>query len=277
MTTPFSKRHGVVQVEAPEITIIKGAPHELRGFLPNLRHDCGLTLDLLRERVCVVCQTRKNPNNYGPKNIEQEIQSTLDSCEWYLVYDLIEDIVSIMEQAQYPYDLEKFTTRLNDYFVAKGIGWKLTGTTIERRGSEPFETEIKTAEEKLNTAGLSKSHQELTEARKDLSRRPMPDVTGAIQHACVALECVARKVTGGNATLGDLIKRHADLLPKPLDACVEKLWGFASEYARHGSEDKTQATIHDAELVVGIAAIMTNFLLNKNSEKQAKTPRMVTP
>ena len=57
----------------------------------------------------------------------------------------------------------------------------------------------------------------------DLSRRPNPDITGAIQHAMAALECIARTVCGdGSSTLGALLKRNPDLIPKPLNEAVEK-------------------------------------------------------
>ena len=45
------------------------------------------------------------------------------------------------------------------------------------------------------------------EALQDLSRRPQPDLTGALQHALAALECLARDVTGENKpTLGQLMR-----------------------------------------------------------------------
>ena len=35
------------------------------------------------------------------------------------------------------------------------------------------------------------------------------------------------------ATLGEILKRNSDLIPKPLDDAVSKAWGYASEHARH--------------------------------------------
>jgi len=44
----------------------------------------------------------------------------------------------------------------------------------------------------LETAKLETAKTEIREALNDLSRRPTPDITGAIQHSLACLECVAR-------------------------------------------------------------------------------------
>jgi hypothetical protein len=84
-----------------------------------------------------------------------------------------------------------------------------------------------------------------------------------------ALECVARDVTGEpNATLGAIIKNHPRLLPKPLDQGVDKIWGYASDQARHVREGKTP-DIREAELVVGLAGSVATFLIHKISSTSA--------
>jgi hypothetical protein len=79
-----------------------------------------------------------------------------------------------------------------------------------------------------------------------------------------SLECVARRACGDEkATLGDVIKRYADLIPRPLDEAITKLWGFASENARHIREGR-EPTYAEAELVVSVAAAAGNYLARKN-------------
>jgi hypothetical protein len=78
-----------------------------------------------------------------------------------------------------------------------------------------------------------------------------------------ALECVAREVTGDRTkTLGDILKRHLDLVPKPLDDSLAKMWGFASEFARHVREDR-EVKREEAQLVLGIAASVAAYLADK--------------
>jgi len=74
-----------------------------------------------------------------------------------------------------------------------------------------------------------------------------------------SLECAARDVSGSTATLGDVIKSHRDLMPKPLDVAIEKIWGFTLEHGRHLVEGR-EPTAQEAELVVGLAAALGAYL-----------------
>jgi hypothetical protein len=113
----------------------------------------------------------------------------------------------------------------------------------------------------LKETGRTTAASEVHEALRDISRRPNPDRTGAIQHAIAALECTARSVTGDpNATLGSLVSKLN--LPKPLDVAVEKLWGFASDRARHLREGKSVSD-DEAELVVSVACAVCAFLAKR--------------
>jgi hypothetical protein len=83
-------------------------------------------------------------------------------------------------------------------------------------------------------------------------------VTGAIQHACAAMEATARDLAGDSkATFGQLVKRLD--LPKPLDTAAEKLWGYASNNARHGLEGQ-QVDTPEAELVVSVAVTVPSLI-----------------
>jgi hypothetical protein len=98
----------------------------------------------------------------------------------------------------------------------------------------------------------------------DLSRRPAPDVTGAIQHALAALECVARDATGErSATLGKILARNPYLVPSPLNTALDKLWGFASEQGRHLREGR-EPTYDDAELAVQVVSVVARYLSRRH-------------
>jgi hypothetical protein len=104
---------------------------------------------------------------------------------------------------------------------------------------------------------------------KDISRRPVADRTGAIQHAMAAVECAARDLTGEpNLTLGRLIPRLN--VPRPLDSALEKPWGYASENGRYIREG-TQHSGAEAELVVSIACAVSVFLIQREGETR-KSP-----
>jgi len=81
-----------------------------------------------------------------------------------------------------------------------------------------------------------------------------------------ALEYVARDVCDDEkATLGEVIKRYPDVIPKPLDESVAKAWGYASEMARHIREGRKP---HHKEVVfvVGLAATVATYLSRPNPE-----------
>ena len=145
-----------------------------------------------------------------------------ESCEWYKVYDIAEAIWRALEHD--PDRQQEFEHELNRFFREKGIGWELKNPDgIVFRGSEAFGAATSEAAQVLKETGRETAAAEIHEALRDISRRPDPDRTGAIQHAIAALECTARDVTGDSkATLGALVPKLD--LPKPLDVAVEKLW-----------------------------------------------------
>lgn len=265
--TSFSKRLGFRRVPDREITIREDAPEELRGVLVDLAYECGFQPRTLRPLVCRVLRTRADDNNWSEyPNIDQEVRRLVDDCEWYRVYDVIEAICSAMRETAYEYELQKFEGELNDYFVERGIGWKIADGVVEARGAELFEHTLMAAPGALRAAGQVTAASELHEALQDLSRRPHADVTGAIQHAMAALECVARSACGDEkANLGDILKRHRDLVPRPLDEGLAKLWGYASENARHIREGR-EPTFEEAQLVVLVAGGVSTYLTRKREE-----------
>lgn len=152
--------------------------------------------------------------------------------------------------------------------MEKGIGWKLVHGILETRGEEAFEQEIKDVVDTLGEAKLDTTQNEIREALKDMSKRPIPDITGSVQHSVAALECLCREITGGkNLTLGKLINSNPQILPKPLDKVVSELFGFASEQGRHLREGGAPK-YEEAELVVHLSASLCTYLTKKNFSKE---------
>lgn len=63
-------------------------------------------------------------------------------------------------------------------------------------------------------------------------------------------------------TLGDIIKKHADIFPPPLDDALSKLWGYASNEARHGKEGRN-LELDEVFLFVGVSATLATYLARK--------------
>lgn len=260
MSKSFSERHGFKPKEK-KITIRHSAPEELRYAVVIISYESGSRPALLRDIVCRALRKRPDPSNWSEfPNIDYEVHELIDDCEWYQVYNIIENIYPIVK------DSERFQSEINSFFISEGIGWQLIDGKIELRGEEGFETTIKEASSSLKKSNFITVSNEIHEAILDLSRRPDPDITGAIQHSIAALECMAREICGDKkATLGEILKKSDGLIPKPLDAAIAKAWGYASEMGRHLREGQTP-TFEEAELIVGICASVSTYLLKKDKK-----------
>lgn len=257
MSRNFSQRHGYGTADA-EITVREDAPDDLRYAVAEIATAAGMRPSSIRSIACRVLFTAPNRNNWSDyPNIWEEVLGLLESCEWFKVYDIAEALWRALEHD--PDRQQLFQDELNRLFREKGIGWELKDPDgIVFRGSEAFGAATSEAAQVLKETGRATAAAEIHEALRDISRRPNPDRTGAIQHAIAALECTARDVTSDpNATLGSLVPKLG--LPKPLDVAVEKLWGFASDRARHLREGKNVSD-DEAELVVSVACAVCAFL-----------------
>lgn len=267
----FSSRHGFEPKDA-DIEIRHEAPVELRAIVADIAYEAGLSPHSLRGIVCKILRVREDPGNWSAfPNVDGEARGHLESCEWYEVYDIVEAIYSSLKSKDERRDwdekgsgAEYFTEELNKYFRKRGIGWQLINGAIEIRGPESFELIVAAAREVLRDTGRDTAENEIHEALQDLSRRPQPDLTGALQHALAALECLARDLTGeSKPTLGQLMTRYPNLVPAPLDTAVEKIWGFASEQGRHLREGRDPGDA-EVELAVTTSAAVITYLLRKH-------------
>ncbi len=260
MPERFSDRHGYRGTNQ-EINIREDAPECLRFAIPLIAQDTGMSPSEMRRTICQVLLIRPDPSNWSDyPNVWHEVNELIESCAWFKVYDVAEALYHSFE-LHFPDRAQTFQDRLNQYFRENGIGWEMADGQILYRGSETFTETIREAADVLENTGRRVAANEIHEALQDISRRPSPDVTGAIQHAIAALECTARGVTGEpNLTLGRLVPRLG--LTPPLDTAVEKLWGYASERARHIREGQ-EVTTDEAELVVSVACAVCTFLTRR--------------
>ncbi len=264
----FSKRMGYS--ESPSITVWDDAPENFRyGVLQIAVDDLEFTPDTLREIVCKALRKRPDPTNWSPyPNIWNELESLAMGCEWFKFFDLVEAIAEnsggkrVRRKGDYVKAQQLFDILTTELMADLGLGWKLEGGVFQVRGEESYEEHLALAMTSLAKTNRPTAITELKEAVRDVSRRPAPDNSGAIQHSMAALECVARDVASDNKpTLGALLKKHPDLIPKPIDKAVEMLWGYASEIARHGREGN-EPTREEAMLTVGISASLVNYLIH---------------
>lgn len=274
--TTFSERFGFAPPDA-EITT-REAPEELRASVVDLAYEAGMTPRALRALVCRVLFLAPDANNWSEyPNIDNEVRGILDDAHWYEVYDVIEAIAAELPQnmnfVPHPgaeprrVGYAHLEYRLNLLFRKRGIGWQLSNKQIEFRGTEAVETALRGVFELVRDTGRATTASELHHAITDLGRRPNPGITGAIQHAMAALECAARDHAGSRDTLGQLVQRHPQMFPPPLDTVVAKAWGYTSNFGRHLVEG-SPPSFDDAELMVGLGAVLCRYLARKKSASE---------
>ena len=257
MPETFSDRQGY-RANDVEIIVREDAPDNLRYAIPQIAKGLGMSFTDIREIVCRILLVRPDPENWSEiPNVRGEVNHLIGTCLWFKVYDIAE---ALYDETRY--DLkETFAARLNGFLRENGIGWELLEGQITYRGSDVFTATTRQAATVLEESNRSRASIEIQEALRDLSRRPVADVTGAVQHAMAAAESTARDVTGQpKRTLGQLVS--ALDLPAPLDAAVSKLWGYASDRARHVREGDSLDTT-EAELLVSVAGALCTFLARR--------------
>lgn len=252
----FTERN-IIPIEPPEISIRFDAPIELRVWLFSLVKGLNFPLKKFRGIVCLKSYQASDPNQYSENEyMENEIHVLLDNCKWNYIYDIIE---AMYEQFGYAVKSE-YRKEVNNFFIHNGYGWKMDGNgQIVSRGDDAFEQSIQSAIICIENSNPD-AYSEIKEALIDISKRPAPDITGAIQHSMAAVECLCKYLFGTPSdTLGKIIKDNRDKFPNPLDVVLDKLWGFTSNYGRHVIEGKTPS-YEEAELVVHICASLIPYL-----------------
>lgn len=270
--TSFSRRHGYSGQAAP-ITVREDAPEALRHAVVQIAAEEGVDRpSAQRELICRVLRVMPDRNNWSEyPNIACEVEYLITTCKWYRVFDIAEAFYTEIAASQHGFSARngsatEFESKVNEVLYEQGIGWKMERGQIVYRGDQPFEETVAAARQALQQSNRSTAQNEIAEALSDLSRRPAPDRTGAIQHSMAALECVVRDISGDpKQTLGTLMKNYGTQLaiPRPLDAAVEKAWGYASEVGRHLQEGR-EPSAEEAELVTTVCAAVVTYLIKKH-------------
>ena len=274
----FSKRFGHVPTNR-KITIRQGAPDAFRDSLLWLAVNRFLLAPItIRKIVCDVLRVHPNRRNRRQyPDVWDEVEDSVLNCDWFRVYEITEAIYAHLARGDVipvggstpdvgPDNASLFEVEINASFREMGIGWQMIEGLIQTRGDDAFEVTVTAATAALEEAGLPTAESELKEALHALSRRPKPDLPGAVTRATGALECTARQATEDpKRSLGDILKQYSDLFPKPLDVAVDKVWGYSSDQARQVREER-KIEWAEAQFVVGLCAVLCTYLTTKLNE-----------
>ena len=119
----FSERHGY-QSQAKPITIQYEAPPFFRNGVLSVAIKSGFSPAALRSVICYVLDELPNVGqNWGAPNVMRECEELIQSCGWFEVYDICEALAK--ENKSYDSGVTLFEKNLNNFFIKKGIGWKM--------------------------------------------------------------------------------------------------------------------------------------------------------
>lgn len=216
--TNFSTRFNLSPKEVP-ITVWNDAPCNIRNALltffkesssPNT-HISGGSSEIAREILTEFPLTNKDGYKYAVHYPVQSLISIIKECPWFYVYDIAEYMHNCFQRDN-PSAASNFQDELNTFFYANGFGFEMTDGRIMRRDNKEVQEFTLNS---INTVPNLTVQNELREAWIDLSRRPDPDLTGAITHSVAAIECFARSVCNTKDTLGDIVKKNKSIFSPP--------------------------------------------------------------
>lgn len=236
------------------------APGNVRHGIFRIVSAAGLQPFQLRRVLCNRLLARETAQIVADHQVLAEIEKMLAECLWYHVYEFVEDVYADLA-AKRANLADEYSARINVYFAETGVGWEMQNGRLQVRGGAGLDRALQSALDALGRTDRTTAQEQLREATKDLSRVPEAEITGAVQHAIAALECVARDLVGDTQiTLGKLVKRYPDLMPATLAAVVDKAYGFSCNEARHLVEG-SKIDFCEAELVVSLSASVITYLL----------------
>ncbi len=245
------------------------APNDVRHGILILMRQCGLRMCQIHRAVLRALNVPGSDATREDHVLLNEIEQAIKSCLWYQVYEIVECVYAALKTKSAA-EAQRFAKDVNALLRERGVGLELHGGAVEHRGDSQLYDVLANDKGLLIEGERTTALGELEEAFADIRRLPEPEVTGAIQHAVAALECLSRDLVGdNNITLGKLVKHYPHILPTTLANVVDKAYGFASDEARHLREGK-EVNFAEAELVVGLSAAIISYMLRVDKRKKAK-------
>lgn len=197
---------------------------------------------------------------------EPRIKQNLEAMEWYLVYDLFEELAEGLHYS----NVDNYHTQVNTAFAEAGVVYELRDGLVERLDEVGEALEIRHDEDSTTDilTGQFKPVQEQYErALRALHGRPM-DAKAAIRESLNAVEAVSRIITGKDKSqLGDCLNviygKDAEDHHKALSASLKSLYGYASSIpgARHGQHADVEVSFEEALLAVRLSGAAIAFLI----------------
>lgn len=261
----FSRRNNYRRTQPR--TLEEVAPRRVRYELRDILIDRLGAVDA-HKKICDVMYL-DDDNVFSAGWAEPRIKENLESMDWYLVYDLFEELA---EDLHYSNE-DRYHTRVNTAFAEAGVVYELVDGVVERLDEVGEALEVRHDEDSavaVLTGQFKPVQEQYEKALSALHGRPT-DAKAAIRESLNAVEAVTRIITGKDKSqLGDCLTtiygRDAEDHHKALAASLRSLYGYASSIpgARHGQHADVEVSFEEALLAVRMSGAAIAFLISEH-------------
>jgi|ERR1019366_2689753 hypothetical protein len=191
---------------------------------------------------------------YGKLGVYDQLKNHFMSCEWFAVYDFIEEIS--LDRSSLIND--KARDWINQVLEEQNAAYRFVGEEI---------AEI-TDQQEIDAIESGLEHPDkpvrlhLEAALRMLSDKQAPDYRNSVKESISAVEAACRLVSGNaSATLGDALKMIHNLHPA-LSKAFNQLYGYTSDASgiRHSLIDEPNITYADAKFMLVACSAFVSYL-----------------
>lgn len=279
----FGERNGFAARKEQQI---EGIDINLRNRLYNWLEEIIQYLSNKSQMFAYIVDKLGESNVNADRNaqiITARFYNQMPQSEWYDPYTIIELLVAFQRKQfgctnctltpcpnDYCRDSTFFpiiTKKINSILEEENSGYRLLGDLFVPITNT---TELDSVQE-ASMISFESVEKHFNKAIRSLSDKANPDYENSIKDAISAVEamcCIITNLTGGNATLGNAMKKLDDAgvtIHGAMKGAFEKLYGYTSDAGgiRHGSIDFTDATIDDAQYMLVTCSAFVNYLNSK--------------
>lgn len=279
----FGERNGFAARKEQQI---EGIDINLRNRLYNCLVEIIQYLSDKSQMFAYIVDKLGESNVNADRNVQiitARFYNQMPQSEWYDPYTIIELLVAFQRKQfgctnctltpcpnDYCRDSTFFpiiTKKINSILEEENSGYRLLGDLFVPITNT---TELDSVQE-ASMISFESVEKHINKAIRSLSDKANPDYENSIKDAISAVEamcCIITNLTGGNATLGNAMKKLDDAgvtIHGAMKGAFEKLYGYTSDAGgiRHGSIDFTDATIDDAQYMLVTCSAFVNYLNSK--------------
>ena len=245
-------------------TLEEVAPRRVRYELRDVLID-QLGAVVAHKKICDVMYL-DDENVFSSDWAVPRIKENLDDMDWFLVYDLFEDLAEGLHHSE----VDKYHAAVNAAFAEAGVVYELRAGVVERLDEAGESLGIRHNEDQaldVLSGQFLPVHEQYSKALQALHGRPA-DAKAAIRESLNAIEAVTRIITGKDKSqLGECLAviygKDAEDHHKALAQSLKSLYGYASSIpgARHGQHADVEVSLEEALLAVRMSGAAIAFLI----------------